>query len=127
MVFPFRAAAGGSGEGLKKYFSSDPTYKLLWKYPAYKLVCSFANIYPNTVVLDHLAPRMSSLCDLAAHKKNTRTFWTRGSRVIVPGVKLPQNELIRWILPTTVIDVAGTAAEDPPTAAETAPTAPTAV
>ena len=91
MVFPFRAAAGGSGEGLKKYFSSDPTYKLLWKYPAYKLVCSFANIYPNTVVLDHLAPRMSSLCDLAAHKKNTRTFWTRGSRVIVPGVKLPQN------------------------------------
>ena len=49
--------------------SSDPTYKLLWKYPAYKLVCNFANIYPNTVVFDHLAPRMSSLCNLAAHEK----------------------------------------------------------
>ena len=69
---------------------------------------------------------MSSLCNLAPQEKK-KTVWTRGSRVIVPGVKLPQNELMRWILPTVVIDVAGTAAEDPPTAAETAPTAPKAV
>ena len=75
--------------------SSDPTYKLLWKYPAYKLVCNFANIYPNnTVVLDHLTPRMSYLCDLAAHNQK-KNIWTRGSSVIVPGVELSQNELIR--------------------------------
>ena len=79
--------------------SSDPTYKLLWKYPAYKLVCNFANIYPNnTVVLDHLTPRMSYLCDLAAHNQKKK-IWTRGSSVIVPGVELSQNELIRWIFP----------------------------
>ena len=37
-------------------------------------------------------------CD-SSHVIKKKTFWTRGSRVIVPGVKLPQNELIRWIFP----------------------------
>ena len=61
--------------------SSDPTYKLLWKYPAYKLVCNFANIYPNnTVVLDHLTPRMSYLCDLAAH--NQKKKFGHGDQVL---------------------------------------------
>ena len=59
--------------------------------------------------------------------KKKKSFWPRGTRVIVPGVKFPEKCAYTMGFALTAVVDPPTGVEPAPTAAETAPGAPTAL